>query len=115
MSRLIVLTALLTVVLPGMHLLHADDWPQWLGPQGDSVWRERGIIDKFPEGGPEVLWRTKIGKGYSGPAVSQGYVIVTDYITSEKSQYEGTQRDQLKGSERVLAAQRSNRRDHLEA
>ena len=27
---------------------HADDWPQWLGPQRDGVWRETGIIEKFP-------------------------------------------------------------------
>src|SRR4051812_6890594 len=32
--------------------LHADDWPQWLGPQRDSVWRETGILEKFPEQGP---------------------------------------------------------------
>ena len=31
----------------------ADDWPQWLGPQRDGVWRETGILDKFPEGRPE--------------------------------------------------------------
>ena len=28
-----------------------DDWPQWLGPQRDSVWREDGIVEKFPEQG----------------------------------------------------------------
>ena len=33
----------------------ADDWPQWFGPQRDGVWRETGIVDKFPEGGPKVL------------------------------------------------------------
>ena len=26
----------------------ADDWPQWLGPRRDSVWRESGILKKFP-------------------------------------------------------------------
>ena len=35
----------------------ADDWPQWLGPKRDGVWRETGILDKFPTGGPKVLWR----------------------------------------------------------
>src|SRR5213592_4208871 len=26
----------------------ADDWPQWLGPKRDAVWRETGIMEKFP-------------------------------------------------------------------
>jgi len=56
----------------------ADDWPQWLGPQRDGVWRESGIVDKFPEGGPPIRWRVKIGGGYAGPAVAHGRVFVTD-------------------------------------
>ena len=42
-----------------------DDWPQWLGPRGDGVWREDGILSKFPVGGPPVKWRANIGGGYS--------------------------------------------------
>ncbi len=29
--------------------VRADDWPQWLGPKRDSVWRESGIVEIFPE------------------------------------------------------------------
>ncbi len=29
----------------------ADDWPQWRGPKRDGVWRESGILKKFPAGG----------------------------------------------------------------
>ncbi|HLF93764.1 MAG TPA: PQQ-binding-like beta-propeller repeat protein [Planctomycetota bacterium] len=56
----------------------ADDWPQWLGPARDGEWRETGILEKFPPGGPQVLWRTPIGGGYAGPAVADGRVYVTD-------------------------------------
>jgi outer membrane protein assembly factor BamB len=56
----------------------ADDWPQWLGPQRDGVWREAGIIETFPADGPRVRWRTPLGSGYSGPAVAQGKVFVMD-------------------------------------
>jgi outer membrane protein assembly factor BamB len=56
----------------------ADDWPQWLGPRRDGVWRETGIVSKFPPGGPKALWRTPIAGGYAGPAVSDGKVFVTD-------------------------------------
>jgi outer membrane protein assembly factor BamB len=56
----------------------ADDWPQWLGPQRDGVWREAGILERFPRGGPRVRWRTPLGGGYAGPAVAAGKVFVTD-------------------------------------
>src|SRR6266536_4853047 len=35
----------------------ADDWPQWLGPNRDGVWREAGIMDHFPTNGLPVQWR----------------------------------------------------------
>src|SRR5262245_48595061 len=58
----------------------ADDWPQWLGPQRDGVWREQGILEKFPEGGPKVRWRAPVGGGYAGPAVAGGKVYLTDRV-----------------------------------
>src|SRR5258707_15047514 len=58
--------------------LLADDWPQWLGQNRDSVWRESGIVDKLPAGGPTVVWRAPIGGGYAGPAVAKGKVFVAD-------------------------------------
>ena len=59
----------------------ADDWPQWMGPKRDNIWRETGLVEKFPKGGPKVLWRTPIGGGYAGPAVAGGKVFVTDFKT----------------------------------
>jgi outer membrane protein assembly factor BamB len=59
---------------------HAADWPQWLGPQRDGVWRETGILETFPPGGLTVRWRTPIGAGYAGPAVVADRVYVTDRV-----------------------------------
>jgi outer membrane protein assembly factor BamB len=42
------------------------------------VWTETGIVDRFPDGGPPVRWRTPINQGYAGPAVAGGRVFVTD-------------------------------------
>jgi len=56
----------------------ADDWPQWMGPNRDGVWKEAGILDKFPAEGPKELWRIPIGGGYAGPAVAGGRVYVAD-------------------------------------
>jgi outer membrane protein assembly factor BamB len=61
----------------------ADDWPGWLGPKRDGYWREAGILEKFPEGGPKVLWRQPCGIGYAGPAIAQGKVFLADRILGE--------------------------------
>ncbi|MCA8995895.1 MAG: PQQ-binding-like beta-propeller repeat protein [Planctomycetaceae bacterium] len=80
----------------------AEDWPQWMGPQRDNIWREKGIVDKFPEGGPKVLWRTPLAGGYAGPAVADGRVFVTDYTSSENVKVDNFQRKEFTGTERVL-------------
>jgi outer membrane protein assembly factor BamB len=84
----------------------ADDWPQWLGPKRDSVWREDGIVQRIPENGLPVLWRTKIGLGYAGPAVADGRVYVLDYLLkSGKVTNNSDVRDRTTGKERVLCLQ----------
>ena len=57
----------------------ADDWPQWRGPLRDGVWREDGVLERFPPEGPPVRWRTPIGAGFSGPAVASGRVFLRVY------------------------------------
>jgi len=80
----------------------ADDWPQWLGPQRDSVWRETGIVERFPDAGPPVKWRTPVAGGYAGPAVAAGRVYVIDYATSGDRTPDPNTRSKLLGQERVL-------------
>jgi outer membrane protein assembly factor BamB len=53
----------------GSPALHADDWPQWLGPHRDGVSEETGLLDVWPEGGPPVLWRRPLGQGFSSVSV----------------------------------------------
>jgi outer membrane protein assembly factor BamB len=59
----------------------ADDWPGWGGPNRDLVWREKGIVEKLPSeqnGFLPRVWSTPIAEGYSGPAVAEGRVYITD-------------------------------------
>jgi outer membrane protein assembly factor BamB len=83
----------------------ADDWPQWLGTARDGVWREKGILTKFPKGGPKELWRVPIGGGYAGPAVADGLVYVTDrqLATGQKESANPFARANSRGKERILA------------
>jgi outer membrane protein assembly factor BamB len=84
--------------------LRADDWPQWLGPERDGIWRESGILEKFPAGGPKVLWRVPVDGGYAGPAVAGGKVYLMDRILAEgvKNPSNAFSRSPLEGKERVL-------------
>jgi outer membrane protein assembly factor BamB len=97
-----VLTVFFVFALDSIAL--ADDWPQWLGANRDSVWRESGIIEKFPTNGPAVLWRAPVGGGYSGPIVAKGRVYLTDrQLASDANNPDDPfQRGVIKGSERVL-------------
>jgi outer membrane protein assembly factor BamB len=80
----------------------ADDWPQWMGPKRDNVWRETGVVEKFPKGGPKQVWSTPIAGGYAGPAVSGGKVFVTDYVTAADVKIANFDRKEFSGTERVL-------------
>jgi outer membrane protein assembly factor BamB len=79
-----------------------EDWPQWMGPNRDGVWKETGIIDRFPEGGPKVLWRAKVGFGYAGPAVAGGRVYLADYLTDGDITKTAVGRPKIQGQERIL-------------
>jgi len=92
-----------TILSLGQGPASADDWPQWLGPQRDSVWRETGIVDRFPAEGLAVKWRTPVGLGYSGPAVAGQRVVVMDYLPREGEVVNNPgARARLEGAERIL-------------
>ena len=95
--------ALIGVLVAG-GLVHADDWPQWLGPQREGVWRETGIVDTFPAGGPRVRWRAPVAAGYAGPAVAQGRVYLTDRVLAKDAKLPANafMRGNIPGTERVL-------------
>src|SRR6185369_13176207 len=94
------LIILLPILFPTLAI--ADDWPQWMGPRRDNVWREEGLLEKFPPGGPRIVWRIATAGGYSGPAVAQGRVFVTDFITNADTRTETGDRKKIAGTERVL-------------
>lgn len=48
------------------------DWPGWRGPSRTGISAERGWTWRWPAGGPRVLWRAALGKGFSSFAVSGG-------------------------------------------
>ena len=95
------LTALL--VMTFFSTARADDWPQWLGPRRDSIWREPGLATAIPAAGLPVKWRVPVAGGYSGPAVADGRVYVMDYVAREGELVNGPNDRTLRaGTERLL-------------
>lgn len=74
------ITLLLTSVILAsiMTDMHAQDWPQFLGPNRNSTSTEKGILRSWPAGGPQVLWTVDVGPGYGGPVIKDGKVYLLD-------------------------------------
>ncbi len=81
------------VVLIAVAALWAEDWPEWRGKGRLGVWRETGVLEKFPASGLRVKWRTPIRSGWSGPSVAAGKVFVADFAPGAPN----------RGAERALA------------
>jgi len=56
----------------------AADWPEYLGPNRNSISAEKGILRAWPKEGPKVLWTLPVGIGYGGAAISGGKVYLLD-------------------------------------
>ncbi|MBN9120467.1 MAG: PQQ-binding-like beta-propeller repeat protein [Planctomycetes bacterium] len=61
------------VLLVGGTGATAGDWPQWLGPKRDGGSSES--VEPW-KGEPKVLWKAKVGVGFSTPVVVDGKVFV---------------------------------------
>lgn len=55
-----------------------SDWPSFLGPTGDSISTEKGILSPWPMTGPPLKWQRRLGEGYGMPAISRGRLFVFD-------------------------------------
>lgn len=69
--------------------LFAADWPQWRGPDGSGVWTESGIVEKLPTTGAKIVWRARVGLGYSSPVIAAGCVYVSDAELKKPNVREG--------------------------
>ena len=59
-------------------ILPAQDIAQWRGPDRNGIYHESGLMDKWPENGPQALWtQSDIGQGFSSAVVKDNTVYVT--------------------------------------
>lgn len=62
---------------------HADDWPQILGPNRDGVAANEKITSSFPKAGPKIVWSSKTGSGFAGPAIVSDSVYLFHRIDDD--------------------------------
>lgn len=105
LSRAVSTFSAITLTLAVVSWAVADDWPQWFGPQRDGVWREAGLVERFPTGGPKILWRAPLGSGYAGPAVARDRVFVMDLERDKDEQGQPLRatRKGILGRERIVS------------
>ncbi len=54
----------------------SSDWPQILGPARNGVYAGSDLAEAWPKAGPPIVWQKKIGRGFAGPAVAAGKLIL---------------------------------------
>jgi hypothetical protein len=73
--------ALYAIAAASFCTAEAADWPHFRGPNRDGKSAETGLLKKWPEGGPELLWSVEgLGIGFSSVAVVDGYVYTTGLV-----------------------------------
>jgi outer membrane protein assembly factor BamB len=86
MKRRILLGVAATAILAAMFLAaplarggevaDTPTWPEFHGPGRTNISPEKGLLKKWPEGGPRLVWEfDQCGDGYSGVAIAQGMIF----------------------------------------
>ena len=73
MKRINLLITLLLIVFVAL-----SQQAQWRGPQRDGKFPDTGLLQKWPDGGPELVMKVEgIGKGYSSVVATNQYLFAT--------------------------------------
>lgn len=65
------------VVLSFAAAVHAEDWPQLLGPSRDGVYRGSAkLAATWPDTGPAILWKKKVGEGFASPVIADKKLVL---------------------------------------
>ena len=75
------LAAVISTLLSTALVSIGDDWPQFRGLERDARSAEIDLMEKWPTGGPKLLWTANnLGQGYSQPVIADGFVYVTGML-----------------------------------
>ena len=74
----------MALCLSSLGNLFANDWYQWRGPNRDGIAKETGLLDRWPEEGPAIAYRTKgLGSGMASVAIHAGLLYTIGNIDGQ--------------------------------
>ena len=70
---------LLSLIMSSLCLINVSgQLYEWRGPGRTGIYNEKGLLKKWPDGGPKLLWEAdKMGEGYSSVTVTDDAVYIT--------------------------------------
>lgn len=79
-----ILAAFLSNAGPSSIAADAPTWPRFHGPNGDNISTEAGLLEKWPDGGPKLLWTAKgIGDGYASVTIANNRIYTAGDVGSD--------------------------------
>jgi outer membrane protein assembly factor BamB len=63
------------------------NWPRWRGPNGDGISMETDWDPEALAGGPKILWKVDIGRGYSNVVIKGKYLYIMGSRAEEGTVY----------------------------
>lgn len=94
LKRMILVPSLLVMAWAAAPVLSAafsstpvtePSWPTFHGPERDNIVRETGLLKKWPEQGPPLLWKFDgLGKGYACVSVAEGLLFSSGDFGNEE-------------------------------
>ena len=66
------ITSCLAIIAFSAVAVTAADWPNFRGPTHDGISKETGWTAEWPADGPKILWKAKVGMGFSAVTVASG-------------------------------------------
>jgi outer membrane protein assembly factor BamB len=77
---------ILVLLLQGCrsHMSSPSELPtRWMGPNGNGIYPDKGLLKEWPTEGPEILWTYEnLGIGFSSAVIQNGYAYITGMIDS---------------------------------
>ncbi|MHC4740460.1 MAG: outer membrane protein assembly factor BamB family protein [Planctomycetota bacterium] len=84
-AHIIVIGALAGVFLCNPLAAGQASWPDHHGPGRTNISPEKGLLKKWPEGGPRRIWAySPCGRGYSGVTIADGMIFTAGDIGREE-------------------------------
>ncbi len=76
--RSLLFTFLISIIV---NSLSSQDVAQWRGPNRDGIYNETGLLKKWPDAGPKLLWHIDgLGEGFTSAAVTGKGLFITGMI-----------------------------------